>query len=344
VLNNPTRLEPRPNVGQNTQPQFQNRLQRIVENASPNQSLGSPVAGTGLGIPGSSAGARHPGYGADDAYSRGGRTPAAGGGYGGGSGTGGGGGYGGGTYGGASGFAGLRGSNRGGGYYIPKAKNANDPQELKQELEQVKAAESQAQEESSRLAGLVELISSSNPLAMPEPVKSDARYSRLKQSYEDALLNETGDAETQKVTGQALKRLHTWIEKIYRPELEGSSKLADRTRNELNQRITTLKAALKPAEELESIRYIKGILFLLDGAKSQWALENAKAAGEIPTAEAVGLYLRGGFPKAIAGEVYSLNPLRQSVSAKLTKPLADLPAGTVLTSEGPIEQKPTAKP
>jgi hypothetical protein len=52
------------------------------------------------------------------------------------------------------------------------------------------------------------------------------------------------------------------------------------------------------------------VLRTIDATKEQWALENKKAAGDLPEEKDLEPYFRDGFPKCIAGGKYSINPLQ----------------------------------
>lgn len=44
----------------------------------------------------------------------------------------------------------------------------------------------------------------------------------------------------------------------------------------------------------------------IDGAREQWALENQRAKGDVPTTNDLAIYIKGEFPKCPAGGSYTL--------------------------------------
>lgn len=61
----------------------------------------------------------------------------------------------------------------------------------------------------------------------------------------------------------------------------------------------------------------------IDGAKEQWALENKKSAGYVPTPEdevAISGYIKGGRPSCPGGGKYSFNAIDKPPSCDLKDP------------------------
>lgn len=81
-------------------------------------------------------------------------------------------------------------------------------------------------------------------------------------------------------------------------------------------------------QELARLRMIQQNLRKIDGAKSLWALENNKPAGETPSPEDLKTY--DGFPKSLAGEKYNINPVGTPPSATLTGKLGTNAAGSTI--------------
>jgi hypothetical protein len=73
-------------------------------------------------------------------------------------------------------------------------------------------------------------------------------------------------------------------------------------------------------------------LRILEGAKEQWALEHHATNGALPAAAELTPYLKGGeFPAPAAGEIYTINPVGQLITAKLPMKISEFEAGTLLT-------------
>ncbi|HEY5040867.1 MAG TPA: hypothetical protein VIK53_02590, partial [Verrucomicrobiae bacterium] len=62
----------------------------------------------------------------------------------------------------------------------------------------------------------------------------------------------------------------------------------------------------------ETLQNITFDLIHIDGAKNQWALENGKVAGSIPTEDDLKPYLSGRFPEHPSGGHYIINPVGQN--------------------------------
>jgi hypothetical protein len=63
----------------------------------------------------------------------------------------------------------------------------------------------------------------------------------------------------------------------------------------------------QPATAQQPVNVCINQLRQLDGAKQQWALENRKAASDIPTEKDISAYLKDGIPKCPAGGSYTIN-------------------------------------
>jgi hypothetical protein len=73
-------------------------------------------------------------------------------------------------------------------------------------------------------------------------------------------------------------------------------------------------------------------LRILEGAKEQWAWETHQTNGTPVTAADLAPYVKEGqLPKPVAGEVYTITPVRELNTAKLTRKLGNFEAGQVLT-------------
>jgi predicted nucleic acid-binding Zn-ribbon protein len=88
--------------------------------------------------------------------------------------------------------------------------------ELEPELKEARAQQKRAQQRLEALSFSAERL--------PGIVSQDERYQRLKAEYETAVLN--GSQSPEHIRAQA--RLKSWVENIYRPELEAEVELADR--------------------------------------------------------------------------------------------------------------------
>lgn len=81
--------------------------------------------------------------------------------------------------------------------------------------------------------------------------------------------------------------------------------------------------------ERASLRLIENNLRKIDAAKNMWALENNKGNGETPSADDLKPY--DGWPRAIAGESYNINPVGSSPTATLTGKLWTNSANSVIS-------------
>ncbi len=81
-------------------------------------------------------------------------------------------------------------------------------------------------------------------------------------------------------------------------------------------------------QELARLRMIQQNLRKIDGAKSLWALENNKPAGETPSPDDLKTY--DGYPKSLAGEKYNINALGMPPTATLTGKLGTNAANSVI--------------
>lgn len=70
-------------------------------------------------------------------------------------------------------------------------------------------------------------------------------------------------------------------------------------------------------------------LRVIDQAKMQWAMENKKGHGDVPTAEQIAEYMdKGKFPPTdVVGETYNINPIGESPTATTRVKLGDFNAG-----------------
>ena len=81
--------------------------------------------------------------------------------------------------------------------------------------------------------------------------------------------------------------------------------------------------------ERAQLRMIEQNLRKIDAAKNLWALENNKGSGETPSPEDLKPY--DGWPRAIAGETYTVNSVGSPPSASLGGKLGTNTANTVIT-------------
>jgi hypothetical protein len=74
-------------------------------------------------------------------------------------------------------------------------------------------------------------------------------------------------------------------------------------------------------------------LRILEGAKEQWALEHHQTSGALPTVTDLAQYLKNReFIKPAAGETYTIKPIGEWNTAKLTRKLGERwEAGQVFT-------------
>jgi hypothetical protein len=73
-------------------------------------------------------------------------------------------------------------------------------------------------------------------------------------------------------------------------------------------------------------------LRILEGAKEQWALEHHATNGTLLTADDLAPYLRNGeLPNPVAEETYTLGPVGELITAKLTRKVSWFEAGQMLT-------------
>ena len=73
-------------------------------------------------------------------------------------------------------------------------------------------------------------------------------------------------------------------------------------------------------------------LRILEGAKEQWALGHHATKDALPTRADLAPYLKGGkFIKPAAGEIYTITPVGELITAKLTRRVSWHKAGTLLT-------------
>jgi len=73
-------------------------------------------------------------------------------------------------------------------------------------------------------------------------------------------------------------------------------------------------------------------LRILEGAKEQWVLEHHQTNGALPTPADLAQYLKNReFIKPAGGEIYTINPVGERITAKLTRKLYDYDAGQLLT-------------
>jgi len=86
----------------------------------------------------------------------------------------------------------------------------------------------------------------------------------------------------------------------------------------------------RQSTESEQHRTLLSNLRTIEAAKEQWTLEQGKKAGEPVAEQAIALLMKNGLPKPVAGEIYQINPVGMPPSARLSKPLGDLPAGHVI--------------
>lgn len=81
--------------------------------------------------------------------------------------------------------------------------------------------------------------------------------------------------------------------------------------------------------ERAQLKMIEQNLRKIDAAKNLWALENNKGSGETPTPEELKIY--DGWPRAIAGESYNINPVGSPPTATLSGKLGTNSANSVIT-------------
>ncbi|MBL9135261.1 MAG: prepilin-type N-terminal cleavage/methylation domain-containing protein [Verrucomicrobiales bacterium] len=81
--------------------------------------------------------------------------------------------------------------------------------------------------------------------------------------------------------------------------------------------------------ERAQLRMIEQNLRKIDAAKNLWALENNKGSGETPSSEDLKPY--DGWPKAIAGETYNVNPVGTPPTATLGGKLGTNSASSVIS-------------
>ena len=75
-------------------------------------------------------------------------------------------------------------------------------------------------------------------------------------------------------------------------------------------------------------------LRIIEGAKEQWALENKKEKGALPTLSELAPYLKDGqLPKPAVKEKYEINPVGVLATAKTPVRLSTYPAGSVITAQ-----------
>ena len=91
------------------------------------------------------------------------------------------------------------------------------------------------------------------------------------------------------------------------------------------------------ARESAQLNSIINNLRIIEGAKDQWALENKKGTGDLPTwaVSPAGIldYLKGGTVKDVVGETYTIDVVGTPCSAKLpaTVKLGSYVAGSTIT-------------
>jgi prepilin-type N-terminal cleavage/methylation domain-containing protein len=81
--------------------------------------------------------------------------------------------------------------------------------------------------------------------------------------------------------------------------------------------------------ERAQLRMIEQNLRKIDAAKNLWALENNKGSGETPSSEDLKPY--DGWPKAIAGETYNVNPVGSPPTATLGGKLGTNSSSSVIS-------------
>ncbi|MBX3745310.1 MAG: prepilin-type N-terminal cleavage/methylation domain-containing protein [Verrucomicrobiae bacterium] len=81
--------------------------------------------------------------------------------------------------------------------------------------------------------------------------------------------------------------------------------------------------------ERAQLRMIEQNLRKIDAAKNLWSLENNKGSGETPTVEEMRMY--DGWPRAVAGETYNINPVGSPPTATLGGKLGTHAASSVIS-------------
>ena len=81
--------------------------------------------------------------------------------------------------------------------------------------------------------------------------------------------------------------------------------------------------------ERAQLKMIEQNLRKIDAAKNLWALESNKGSGETPSQDDLKPY--DGWPRAIAGEQYNINPVGTPPSATLSGKLGTNTSGAVIS-------------
>jgi len=86
------------------------------------------------------------------------------------------------------------------------------------------------------------------------------------------------------------------------------------------------------ARESAQFNSIINNLRIIEGSKDQWALENKKAPGTLPTAADLVAHLKNNtMPQAVIGETYNINPVGTLANATTPVKLGSVPAGGTVT-------------
>jgi len=72
-------------------------------------------------------------------------------------------------------------------------------------------------------------------------------------------------------------------------------------------------------------------LWIIEGAKEQWAVENKKGPGARATEEDLAPFIRGGKVLPVVGETYSINPIGIPATAKAPIRVGNYPPGATIT-------------
>lgn len=203
--------------------------------------------------------------------------------------------------------------------------------DLDRRLGQVRGELTRAESELRQSMQLQATLRRSKPESLPPSVASDARYQELKKAYQDAVLSGGPESEVK----QGLEKLTTWVQKIYLPELESLVQESEHGVEALRVELAQLERALagildRQRMEPEQYRKILNDLYTICQAKDQLARERRKQAGDSVPEDDIRAHLGAHMPKPIEGVTYEINPVGTPPSAKLSKPLGDLPAGHVI--------------